>query len=115
MLTWVPSSEEDVWLEAAWPAHPSPCSDCEVLTPGHRRGYFEVTIEWRQAEGALAPHVVASGRYTARHVERPTDDPDKPLVFHDIGFGLGLAEALLACDRYSEGTGTAERGLGHGS
>ena len=99
MLIWRPSPEEDVFLEAAWPSDPSPHQ-----TPEDRQGYFEVTVEWGQAAGTREPRPVASGRWTARYVERPADDSDE-LVFHDVTTGQGLVEALLACRRYAEANG----------
>ena len=104
MLIWLPSHEEDVFLEAAWPGHPASCADCDSQTPGHLRGFFEITILWDQEEGVREPSPIPSGRYTARHVERPADPCEEP-VFHSVVFGLGLAEALLACERHSEETG----------
>ena len=104
MLIWRPSPEEDVFLEAAWPSDPSPRPESGSGTPKDRQGYFEVTVEWGQAAGTREPRPAASGRWTARYVERPADDSDE-LVFHDVVTGQGLVEALLACRRYADTNG----------
>ena len=85
MLTWRPSHEEDVFLEAQW--------------PGLGLGFFEVNPQY---EGEISP--VASGLYTAWYVERPAAPEDDP-VFHAVGSGLDLVEALLACRRYADTNG----------
>ena len=85
MLIWRPSQVEDVFLEAQW--------------PGRASGWFEVNPEY---QGDDVP--VASGLYTARYVERPPAPEDDP-VFHSVGSGLGLVEALLACRRYADTDG----------
>ena len=87
MLTWRPSHEEDVFLEAQW--------------PGRSRGFLEVNPQY---VGEVSP--VASGLYTAWYVERPAAPEDDP-VFHAVGSGLDLVEALLACRRYADTNGRA--------
>ena len=58
------------------------------------------------AAGTREPCPVASGRWTARYVERPAADASAPL-FHNVGAGLDLVPALLACERYAD---TNDRG-----
>ena len=91
MLTWRPSHEEDVFLEAQWPG--------EAQWPSRSRGFFEVNPQY---VGEVSP--VASGLYTAWYVERPAAPEDDP-VFHAVGSGLDLVEALLACRRYVDTNG----------